>query len=222
MEKIYNTVKDYITNEDRAGLVEYVISLYNDKKITVQSLYQNVLHKVLNEITCMKNNSSCIWKEHVQTSIVRTVIECSYPYIIKEVKKKSKLMNESVIVVCPPEEYHEIGAKMAHDFFLLEGYDTTFIGANTPLKDIVSAVECIKPKYIALSVTNYYNIFNAKKIIDTVKVIKKDIVVVLGGQAFKSRHALENMEYDFYLDKCSDVSKIQKGGVDIASSKNRN
>jgi len=31
----------------------------------------------------------CVWKEHVRTSIVRTVVEAAYPYVVKEAARRN-------------------------------------------------------------------------------------------------------------------------------------
>ena len=118
------------------------MELLENKEISIIELYENVLTMALYDIDCQEGDIECIWKEHVQTSIVRTIVELVYPYVLKE---KEETKKDKVLVVCPTEEHHEIGAKMAHDFFLLQGYDSTFIGANTPLTVILAACEFVKP-----------------------------------------------------------------------------
>lgn len=35
-------------------------------------------------------------------------------------------------VLCPPEEYHDLEARMVADFFTIAGFDTIYVGGNTP------------------------------------------------------------------------------------------
>lgn len=60
-------------------------------------------------------------------------------------------------------KYLEDEDKEKADFYTLNGFDTVFVGANTPKEDFVSAINIIKPKYVVISVTNYYNIVNAER-----------------------------------------------------------
>ena len=60
---------------------------------------------------------------------------------------------------------------MVHDYFTLNGFDSTFIGANTPVDVIVDSIEYTNPDYVAISVTNLYNIVNAKKIIEKISTM---------------------------------------------------
>ena len=97
------------------------------------------------------------------------MIENCYPFVVHERDQKyHSPARGKVIVVCPTEELHEIGARMVVDFFTLCGYTTTFIGANTPQDEIVSAIQVLKPVYIAISITNYYNLIAARNAVELI------------------------------------------------------
>lgn len=206
MNQKYRKLIEYIHQEDRENAVTLALELLNTKEISIIELYENVLAIALYEIDCQEGDKECIWKEHVKTSIVRTIIELVYPYLLKE---KEEIKEDKVLVVCPTEEYHEIGAKMAHDFFLLEGYDSTFVGANTPLSVILDACEFVKPKYVAISVTNYYHVIDAKKVIDAIKKQYPNIVVLAGGQAFKDKEAIKAVNADVHLTTYQSVKDLK-------------
>jgi len=207
MKKEYEKLVDFIKDEKRNEAVLYTLKLLKEKKITIITLFEEILAKALNTINCDLSPEECIWMEHVQTSIVRSIVEVSYPYVIKEIEK-SKKKSKKVLVVCPSEEYHEIGAKIIHDFFLVAGYDATFVGANTPQSEIISASRYIKPDYVALSVTNYYNIIKATRIVDALKKENKDIKIIIGGRAFTDENARNQITHDYYLTTYQDIVEM--------------
>jgi methanogenic corrinoid protein MtbC1 len=89
-------------------------------------------------------------------------------------------------VLCPEEEYHEIGARMAADFFSMCGYHTVFIGCNTPKENILSAVATLKPDIIAIGVTNCLNLVSLKKIIEYLrKKCGDELIIAIGGSALR-------------------------------------
>ena len=91
----------------------------------------------------------------------------------------------NVIVVCPPEEFHDLGARMVSDFFTINGFHTVFVGSNTPFEDFYQAVEILKPDVVAISVSNYYNLVVTKKIITAIREkIKNPVQIIVGGNAF--------------------------------------
>ncbi len=207
MKKEYQKIINLIKDEKRNEAVLYSLKLLKDNEISIVTLFEDVLAKALNSIGSNLSCEECIWMEHVQTSIVRTIVEASYPYVIEEMEK-SNAKNKKVLVVCPSEEYHEIGAKIIHNFFLIAGYDATFIGANTPQSEIISASQFIKPDYVALSVTNYYNIFKATRIVDALKNKMKDTKIIIGGSAFFDENARNQITHDYYLTTYQDIVEM--------------
>lgn len=201
VKKLINLIQKQ--NKEESTLL--AIKMLDNKEVSIVELYEDILRKALNEFNCEGNERECIWKEHTQTAIVRTIIEITYPYILDLIKNVEK-NGKKVLVVCPPEEYHEIGAKMAHDYFVLNGFESTFIGANTPVNVIIDAAIYNKPDFVALSVTNPYNLVNAKKIIEEIKNTNKDIKILAGGQAFSKKGSLEAVDADIYI---SDYKSIE-------------
>lgn len=200
-------LQSLIRNEDRFNAVTFTLELLEKGTIDIVTLYQDVLSRLLSEIDCDLSPEECIWKEHVMSSIVRTILESSFPYIIKEANKAQK-KNKLVIIACPSEEYHEIGAKMAYDFFLMKGYDAIFIGANTPTDEIVSAVKFAKPDYLAISVTDRYNLIKTRQVIDSVKTVNSELKIIIGGLAFSDQSTRDQINYDYYITNFDSFSKV--------------
>ncbi len=201
MEKIQKLIQEHKRNE----AVLYVLDLLSTNKISITELY-DVLRTTLISIDCKEGDKECIWKEHIKTAIVRTIIENTYPYVIQEVKKIEP-KNKKVLVVCPPEEYHEIGAKMAHDYFLLSGYNSIYIGANTPVEVIMDAIHFENPDYIAISVTNYYNIVPTKRLINKIRENQKGLTILVGGQAFNET-SIQNVNADKHITDFDSIRNL--------------
>lgn len=208
MNPYYPKFLDLVNHENKDEAMLYVLDLLKEKKIELYDLYDFFLRPVLNEFVCNSEDEEiCIWKEHVRTSIVRTILESTYPYLI-EVKKTVKPNNQKVVVVCPSEEFHEVGAIIVTNYFTLAGFDAQYIGANTPKGDIVSAVKALKPDYLALSVTNYYNLVVTKQITEQVKGLFPNVKVILGGNAFSKPGALDHLVYDYHLKTKEDIFNL--------------
>lgn len=215
MEILYKKTLDYLKIEDKESAVSLCIDSLEKNLINVIDLYELILTPAINNIIYeYLDEEDLIWKEHVRSGIIRTIIECAYPFIIKERNKIDKINGEKVIVMCPKFEEHELGAKMVADMFTISGYTTTFIGANTPEKTILKAVEEVKPKYISISVTNYYNLIVAKNTIDIIKSnFDYKIIFLLGGHAFKSNpNSYKEIGGDLLLNSFDDVLKLNREG----------
>lgn len=205
-----SAILEALREENKDTCIELSLESIEKNIYTVPELYENVLKAGLYSIDECQGDD-CIWKEHIKTSIVRAVIECLYPHIIK-LKRKAKPTNKKVVLACPEDEYHEIGLRMADDYFNMLGYGTVFIGANTPKKQVLNAVIRTKADYLAVSVTDYYLLFEAQKMIQMVKSSRKNINVIAGGIAFK-----DNIEYvsiiggDIYMETFHDFVKLRDG-----------
>ncbi|MDY0363930.1 MAG: cobalamin-dependent protein [Bacilli bacterium] len=202
MQKNYQEFLELLNQERKDECVIYIMELFNSG-FSVKEVYEQYIIPSLAEYECNSDvEEICIWKEHTRTSIIRTILESSYPYLIKQKKEK---INKSIIVACPQLEYHEIGAIINTNFFILEGFDAKYIGANTPSEQIISAVKILKPDYLALSITNYYNIVATKKLIETLKEDNKEIKVIIGGQATKNPLTIAQLKYDYILQSYDDI-----------------
>lgn len=202
MQKKYQEFLELLNQERKDECVIYIMELFNSG-FSVKEVYEQYIIPSLAEYECNSDvEEICIWKEHTRTSIIRTILESSYPYLIKQKKEK---INKSIIVACPQLEYHEIGAIINTNFFILEGFDAKYIGANTPSEQIISAVKILKPDYLALSITNYYNIVATKKLIETLKEDNKEIKVIIGGQATKNPLTIAQLKYDYILQSYEDI-----------------
>ena len=203
---IKEKILDALNNENKEKAVSLSINALQDKKLDIIKLY-NILTEALHNIDCDNNEFECIYKEHIKSAIVRTIIESSYIYLLEESKTVNK-RNEKVIVVCPKEEYHEIGAKIASDFFVLNGFESIFIGANSPDETILEAINYIKPTYIALSVTNVYNMFQANKLVNKIKDRYPEVKILGGGQAFSNKDSNTEIKVDYIINSFEDISKL--------------
>lgn len=206
----YQKFLSLLESEQKDQAVLFAMQLLENGTLTVEALYQELLSPSLLDFTCKSDDQEvCIWKEHYRTSIIRTILESSYLHIIKRLESIKKI-DKKIVVLTPAFEYHEIGAIIVANYFLLEGFDASYIGANTPKDEILSAIRAYAPDYIALSVTNSYNIVITKQITDEIKRFFPHVGIILGGQAFRHQHAVESLQYDFLLESLDDIKAFGK------------
>lgn len=211
MNEYYLKLLHFLQNEDKEKSLSYCMNLLSEKKVTVVELYEQILRPALNNIIAEYSDpDELIWREHVRSSIVRTIIECAYPYVIKEAKQSDT--KESVIVTCPEYEHHELGARIVADFFTIAGYKSVFIGALTPHATLLKAIDIIKPKYLSLSVTNTYHLTTTKSTIEAIKQhIDQELTFLVGGSAFAINPTAHiDVGGDFLLHTYEDIKNLHK------------
>jgi methanogenic corrinoid protein MtbC1 len=215
VHELYQRFLSRLDNGDRYGCVDLILAKLSANELDVVTAYDEILAPALRESYCRERQRQiCVWEEHVRTSIARTVIECCYPYVIKERDRQSKLASRGkAIVVCPTEELHEIGARMVADFFTLCGFDAMFVGANTPQAQILEAIGYVKPRYVAISVTSYYNLLAARRLVEKIRsakeMTKADFTIIVGGYAFeRNPEVSEEMGADLLLSGFEDIRRL--------------
>ncbi|WP_409228321.1 cobalamin B12-binding domain-containing protein [Gudongella sp. SC589] len=213
MNRYYDEFMELFSNNWKNRCVIWSIEQVEEERLTIPELYSDVLVPALYSIDdCPEDNPGCIWDEHVKTSIIRTIIETLYPTVIK-LAGKAQSKDRKIVLACPENEYHEIGLRIMADFFQINGYDVIYIGSNTPRVQIWEVIKSEKPDYVGISVTDYYLLSEAKKIIERIRLeCTKDVQILLGGQAFrKNPHTIEDFGGDFYIENYEDVLSLGKG-----------
>jgi methanogenic corrinoid protein MtbC1 len=207
MNELYEQFIEYVSKEQKEEAVLYFLNLLHEGHDLIE-LYEHLLIRSMYEIDTLQDGEKLsIWGEHVRSGIIRTIIEVSYPYLLKIKKETTK---EKVIVLCPEQEFHELGARIVADYFTISGFDVTFIGANTPKSEFVMAINEINPDYIAISVTNYYNLVHTKRTIETIK--REALVqprIIVGGQVFeKNRDLVDEVGADLFINTLESISTL--------------
>lgn len=213
MESLYNEFLTSLRKHDKESSMKICMEALENKTINIVSLYEEILAKGLNSVIDeFEDEDMLIWQEHVRSSIILSIIENCYGYILEE-RDRLRLKNkDKIIVLCPKYEDHIIGARMASDIFTIAGYETTFIGADTPCRAILKAIETIKPDIISISVTNFYNIIETKKTIDIIREhFNYGIKFILGGDAFKrNKDMYKEIGGDIYLENLQDIFSFKE------------
>jgi methanogenic corrinoid protein MtbC1 len=82
------------------------------------------------------------------------------------------------------DEYHQLGGRMIADFCELRGWRGHFLGANTPLPDLLTLIGERRPNLLGLSLSIYFNLPALLRALDAVTGRYPDLPVLVGGQAF--------------------------------------
>lgn len=217
-----NYLKEFLTffdQENKEECVKWALGKMEDKTFSIEYLYEEILKEALYTIdNCREDSHDCIWKEHIKTAIIRTIVECCYPYVVEAAGKVTK-NGEKVLIVCPEKELHEVAPRMAADIFVLNGYQGIFVGSNTPRLQALAAVKLEKPDYLVISVTDYYTVSEAKKMIDLIKSETNHLKIILAGRGFaRNPEVFNDLGVDGYLGSFRDIGELKKEGLGNATS----
>ncbi len=204
----------HLESLNKEKCISLIKEALDNKSISIPNLYENVLAKGLANISSNeKEQEITVWEEHVQSGIVRTAIEMSYPYILE---KRDSIGNGDLkaIVFCQEEEYHELGARMITDFLTLLGFNAVFVGANTPKLEAIDAIIDFNPDLVCISVTNYFHLMTLKDLINDLRNVKSrhniKFKILVGGYAIDNTPSVkEKISPDYYANSFEELKKIR-------------
>ncbi|NTU71838.1 MAG: cobalamin B12-binding domain-containing protein [Coriobacteriia bacterium] len=173
-----------LAKRDRVGAVERALDAVHAGDISIVSLYVDVLSPLLAGIgSAWSHGKEQVWEEHFDSHTVRTIVESLYLDVQRESAKVTP-RGERVLLACPPREQHELGLRMLSDRFQLAGYDVTFLGADTPLDQIIAAAKATDANLVALSVSTVFERVELRTFVDSLRAQLPGARIVIGGPAF--------------------------------------
>lgn len=171
-----------LLRNERSEASRLILNEVGDDKSKLKDVYLYVFEVTQREVGRLwQQNIISVAQEHYCTAVTQLIMSQLYPLIFEHERIGKKLIATSV-----SGELHEIGIRMVSDFFEMEGWDTYFYGANTPVKDLVNAVKEKNPDLVAVSTTIPTNLDSAITIINSIKSSSENngVKIMVGGYPF--------------------------------------
>jgi methanogenic corrinoid protein MtbC1 len=120
--------------------------------------------------------------------------------------------NKKIVISCVENEEHQVGGKMVADIFEKNSWDAHYLGANTPMDELLRFCELVKPDLICLSLSVYLNVQFLLKEIRGIREVS-NIPIIIGGQALikVGVELSEKFKDVFYFENLESVEKYIKG-----------
>lgn len=174
-----------------------------ERKRAIRELYEDVFRRSLYEVgELWERGRISVADEHLATAMTESLLTRVYPYLFEVPRAE-----HCAVVSCIANEHHQIGGKMVADTFEMHGWDSYFLGANTPLSELLDMVEKKQPDVVALSVTIYSGMTT---LIASVEALRKQFAgleIWVGGQAFSwgGKKLLDTYPDVSLIDSLSDL-----------------
>ena len=154
---------------------------YLEENPSIQDLYEDIFKASLYEIGKLwEYNKISVATEHLASAIVEAILNEFYHEIVSEPTNEN-----TVILSCIEGEQHQIGIKMVSDVFEMRGWKTYFLGADTPIKELVDYTKLIKPDLLSISMSLYFHLPNLVSTLERMRKEFPKIPILVGGQAFQ-------------------------------------
>ena len=173
-----------------------------DQGISLKSLYENLFRASLYRVgELWEQNRISVAREHLATSLTESLMTRVYPTLFND----RITPRGTVVISCAANEFHQIGGKMAADMLELEGWDTHFLGANTPVDQLITYVDETRPDLLGLSLSIYFGLPALTRTIEAVRHHYPHLDILAGGQAFRwgGREVLDRYPATTYIPSLS-------------------
>ena len=173
--------------------------------VGLKDLYVNLFQRALYEVgELWERQRISVAVEHLATAITERLLASVQPQVFGGPPRK-----RSIVIACVADEYHQLGGRMVADLCELHGWRGHFLGANTPLTDLLCLISEHKPNLIGLSLSIYFNLPTLLKALDVLTVEYPGLPIVIGGQAFRwgGLEAVRKYPNVTYIPSLDDLEK---------------
>ena len=202
---------DSLLKGDRQSASQMVLESAS-QGVAIKDIYLHVFQRSQREIGRLwQTNQISVAQEHYCTAATQMVMSQLYPYIFASQRNGHRMVS-----TCVGGELHEIGARMVADFFEMDGWDTYFLGANTPIEGILRAVSERNAEVLAISVTMTFHIDKVSGLIAEVRRAGLDArtKMMVGGYPFNIAPDLwRSVGADGYAQDARQAISIAEGLV---------
>ncbi len=180
MEGSYDRYLGFLLAGDQNNCSGIVSQLLHDG-IPIRQLYIELLQRSLYEVGVLwEQNRISVAREHLATAITESLLNLIYPRIFAD-----EHCGRTAVVACIANEQHLLGARMVADIMELNGWNSHFLGANTPVTELLALVTKTQPDLLALSLSLHSNLPSLLAAVTLVRRSFPDLPIIVGGQAFR-------------------------------------
>lgn len=150
----------------------------------IQEIYLKVFQLSQYEIGRLwQHRQVSVAQEHMTTMVTQQLLAQLFPLMLGASIRKGAL-----VVTCVGNELHEMGARMVADFLEMDGWDVSYLGSNTPHKDVISITRQRQAKALLVSATMGFNVKHVQQLISLVRADPnlRDLKVMVGGFPFNT------------------------------------
>lgn len=150
--------------------------------VSVEDVYLQVFQPCQRELGRLWHlNQISVAQEHYCTAATQLIMSQLYPYLFA-----GERIDRTLVATCIAGDMHEVGVRIVADIFELNGWDTFYLGANTPLEGIVQSVRDHRADVLAISVTYTPNLRQVKDLIDRLRAESEcsGLKILVGGYPF--------------------------------------
>lgn len=181
--KLAGRYLEHLMEGNQAAASQLILDKVNSGT-SIKDIYMYVFQPVQYEIGRLwQQDKLTIAQEHYCTATTQLIMSQLHAPIFSTGKNGFKLL-----ATCITDESHEIGVRMVADFFELEGWETYYLGANTPISSILDTLYTQRPHLLLVSATMTCYVHLVTELIAAIRADQelKDLKIMVGGNPFNA------------------------------------
>jgi MerR family transcriptional regulator, light-induced transcriptional regulator len=163
----------------RSAALQLVLELAEDGT-SVEDLYLHVFEPVLRETgRRWQFNRISVAQEHYVTAATQLAMSQLYPLVFRTPR-----IGRTLVAACVGGELHEVGLRMVADLFELAGWDSHYLGADTPSQAVAELAAARGADLVAVSATLPSHRDEVTRMVAVLRATSP-IPVLVGGRLFQ-------------------------------------
>lgn len=188
VDDIANPILEHLLRCDRTSAIRHVDDALLGG-MPIETLYLQVFQPLLREVGYRwQTNRVSVAQEHYCTAAIQLMMGRLSDRIFM-----AESNGHTVVAACVGNELHEVGLRMVADLLQADGWDSHFLGANVPTRDLLATLEKTGADVLCLSATLTTHLAKTHEVIKAVRadpLLKHRVKVVVGGYPFNVDTAL--------------------------------
>ena len=184
--------------------------------MSIEDLYTQVVEPFVKWVGSeWQEGRTAVWEEHLIVAAVRTAVEALYPQVLER-RAAIDPLPLTVAFFCPPEETHDLGLHMLADRFDLRGFRTVWVGAVTPVDQMIECVRAVGAAVVCLSASTHYQRTALREVVRRLHEGLPEVRILVGGPAFAfsadgwEKYTVDSV--DALLDELAGEAAAHSGG----------
>jgi methanogenic corrinoid protein MtbC1 len=155
-----------------------------EEGIGTRHIYLNVLQPALYEVGRLwQLNQISVAREHFCTAAAQSILAI----VNRNSSPRHHDAAPTIVSTCVSGEQHELGIRMVSDFFDMAGWNSCYLGANTPNEGVVGEVIERNADVLAVSMTMAHQYPQLEDLVQSVRRAPQcgNVKILVGGYPFQ-------------------------------------
>ena len=156
--------------------------------MSISDVYLRVFRPAQYEVGRLwHTNQISVGQEHLFTAATQHIMSQLYDRIFS-----TRRNGRALVATCVGGDLHEIGCRMLADLFEMDGWDTYYLGANTPSASVLKAVEDHQAELLCISATMSFHLRSVAELVAAARKAHptRKLTILVGGYPFKVETSL--------------------------------